>query len=90
METELFARKCSCCGDGMNSGYVVDGGREYYCSEECLKQNYTMEEWLLMTSYDNEEEYGMYHYSYNYWTEWEDEDDYEYELINGKLIERDI
>ena len=39
------------------------------------------------TETDNEilEEY--YQSDYYYWTEWEDEEEYQYKEINGKLIE---
>lgn len=83
METKLFARQCSCCGNGMNHGYVVNGGEEYYCSDKCLESNYTHEEWEEMSMEDDDSLFSVD----NYWTEWEDEDDYEYQLINGKLIE---
>ena len=86
METKLFARQCSCRDKGMNNGYVVNGGEEYYCSSQCLESNYTAFEWEEMSREDDYSSFGMD----NYWTEWEDEDDYEYELINGKLIEREI
>ena len=27
-----YARICDKCGNGMNEGYVVEGGQEYYCT----------------------------------------------------------
>lgn len=29
------SRTCSVCGVAMWKGYVLDGGREYYCSDDC-------------------------------------------------------
>lgn len=62
-----YARKCSKCGKLMNSGFVVGGGDEYYCSEKCLYKEITPEEWDELY-----EECG----DQNYWTEWEDEQDF--------------
>jgi hypothetical protein len=61
----------------MNEGYVLYGGNEYYCSEECLRTEYNEEEWISIYS-ENED---------SYYTEWEDEDDYQYVEVNGKIIE---
>ena len=72
-----FARKCDICGCGMNEGYVINGGDEYYCSDDHLHKKYTLEEWKEM--YSNNED--------SYWTEWKDESDYQYILINNKLRE---
>jgi hypothetical protein len=75
-------RICSECKKKMNEGYCIDGGSEYYCSDECLHKHYTKEEYLEM--YDDG-------YGDSYWTEWEDEEDeeradliYEYEIKIAK------
>lgn len=60
METKYFARKCDNCGKGMNEGYLADD--EYYCSEPCLRTQYTEAEWLEL--YDDGES------DYFYWTDW--------------------
>jgi hypothetical protein len=73
-----FARQCDKCKQGMNEGYVINGGDEYYCDDKCLHQEYTPEEWYEMSNGDDDD---------SYWTEWEDDDDYQYELINGILTE---
>lgn len=70
-----FARKCTKCGKGMNEGYVVNDGDEYFCSDECLYTEYTPVEYDAMCDDDDA-----------YWTEWCD-DDMQYELINGALVE---
>ena len=35
----------------MGWGYCVECGNEYYCSDDCLHQKYSEEEWIEM--YDN-------------------------------------
>jgi hypothetical protein len=77
-----YSRKCDKCGCGMNEGYVVYNGEEHYCSEECLNKVYTAEQWTKM--YEESEEEGG---SDNYWTEWYQDDDFEYVLFNNQLIE---
>lgn len=78
METTKYARCCDECGAGMNEGYCIDSGSEYYCSEECLHKHYTAGEWNDMYR-DGDGD--------SYFTSWDDEDDYQYEMINGELIE---
>lgn len=71
-----FARKCSCCGKGMNTGYVINDGEAYYCEDACFKKEYK--------DYDIEDlELGD---SENYWTEWEIDTDIEYIQVNKELI----
>jgi len=63
-----YARKCSECGKGMNEGYVIDGGSEYYCSDPCLHKHMTDAEFEDACD-DGEGD--------TYWTEWEDESEWE-------------
>lgn len=78
-ENTKFARKCDECGCGMNDGFVVDGGCEYYCSEECLHEHYTEAEWEDMYNEGDGD---------SYWTDWmDDQSDWEYIVKNGKLVE---
>jgi len=82
-----YARKCDITNEGMNEGYVVND-TIYISSKEnvlqYLRKNFTdyypisNDDELLVMAYDDE----IY-----YWTEWNDEDDYQFEVINGKLIE---
>lgn len=58
-------RTCTHCSKSMTKGYCIDNGCEYYCSDECLHEHYTEEEYLDM--YDNGE-------GDSYWTEWERDD----------------
>ena len=74
----LFARKCSKCGCGMNEGYVVRDGDEYFCSDDCMHKIYSPKEWDEMDSDES------------YYTEWECEKDYEYKMVKGKLLEIDL
>lgn len=76
---DKYARKCDCCGKGMNEGYVIGGGCEYYCTPECLFKVVEDEVWqeISLNSEDN------------YWTEWQDESDFEYQIINDQLQEID-
>ena len=61
-EEDYSFRICSNCGKKMTSGYVIDNGHKYYCSDTCLKTFCTQEEFIEM--YDNGN-------SDTYWTEWE-------------------
>tara|TARA_R110000822_G_scaffold14551_3_gene51064 strand:+ start:1249 stop:1719 length:471 start_codon:yes stop_codon:yes gene_type:complete len=74
-----YARICDKCCNGMNEGYIVGGGDEYYCSAECLHQVYTPKQWQDM--YDESEENGG---NDHYWTEWEGESCYI--LFDNQLI----
>ena len=62
LENEENKRTCSECNKEMYSGYVIENGMEYYCSDECLHKNYTEEEFEEL--YDNGN-------GDSYWTEWE-------------------
>ena len=75
-----YSRKCTHCNSGMNNGYVINDGEEYYCNDKCLHSKYSIKEWEEMSS-DKVNSNSME----NYWTEWED--DYEYEIINKVLIQ---
>jgi hypothetical protein len=74
-----YARICDKCGNGMNEGYVINGGEEYYCTPKCLHEVYTPKEWQDMYEADDNGN------SDNYWTEWEDESTYV--LFNNQLIQ---
>jgi len=43
-----YVRICTHCGKPMGWGYCIGDGCEYYCSEECLTQHYSDEEWQEM------------------------------------------
>lgn len=54
---EHGARICSECGEPMKQGYCIDGGSEYYCSDDCLHKHYTPEEREEMYDDGNSESY---------------------------------
>ena len=73
MAYKKYARECDECGKGMNEGYCFDGGRAYYCSDECLHKHFTPEEWEELCSDDDD----ALEPSDSYWTTWdEDPDEY--------------
>lgn len=63
-------RICSHCQKEMSEGYCIEGGLDYYCSDDCLEQHMSRDEFNEL--YDNEE-------GDSYWTEWEDEEEMEYD-----------
>ena len=75
-----YARKCTCCGKGMNEGFFAD--YEYFCNEDCLYTEYTPVVWEKLASDGVEDEEGNDCY---YWTEW-DTNNCEYVLFNNQLI----
>jgi len=79
-EGQKFARKCSVSGEGMNWGYVVNDGEEYYKDAQALYTKYSPAEWDEMYEEGN---------SNSYYTNWEDQDDYQYIVKNGRLVEID-
>lgn len=75
----MSKRTCSHCGKEMSEGFVIDNGMEYYCSEECLHQHYTHEEYMEL--YDDGE-------GDTYWTQWEeDEDDDDEYTVNTDICD---
>lgn len=78
-EPILWARKCSVTGEGMNEGWVVLDGEEYFKNESDAIA------WANDNGYDSLED--AYKSEAMYWTAWEDESDYEYQEVNGELIE---
>lgn len=74
-----YARQCTKTLEGMNEGWVVGDGEEYYKYEadilaRCKEAGYDS----LDEAYDDE---------FMYWTEWEDEFDYQYAEVDGVLTE---
>ncbi len=68
MAYKKYAQECNACGKGMNEGYCIEGGMEYYCSDACLHTEITHEEYMeLYADSDGD----------SYWTTWyEDPDEY--------------
>lgn len=75
--TEKLTNKkiCSECKKELKSGFVIDDGDEYYCSEECLHKHYTPEEYEKMVK-NSKTEFTSDDYDYSvgqaYWTEFEE------------------
>ena len=79
---DKYARCCTCCGKGMNEGYFAD--YEYFCSDSCLHTEYSAVYWEVLCKESDDNGDNEY-----YWTQWEDESDYQYQIIDGKLEEMD-
>lgn len=74
-----WARKCSVTGEGMDSGHFSDTWDMYF------KYDKDAEREAKKRGYNNIKE--AYKDDVIYWTEWEDEDDFCYQIINGILTE---
>ena len=93
----LYARKCDITGEGMNEGYCIQDGLMYIKYEKDMIKHIREVEKEGNLEYDKDISEGRltddfllndyYNSEYYYWTEWECEDDLQYEEINGKLIE---
>jgi hypothetical protein len=78
-EGKKYARQCSITGEGMNEGWVFGDGEEYV--------KYEQDAVNLLKEYWYESLEDAYKNNAVYWTSWEDEDDYQYQMINGQLEE---
>ena len=70
---DFYCRTCDECKKGMNEGYCIGGGQEYYCTDECLHKKYTPDE--LKNIYDDTNK--DFECNGNYWTEWDIDEEYE-------------
>ena len=83
---DIQVRVCDECGKIMTAGYCIGGGDEYYCSDDCLRKNYTDEEYKALCAeldpndeddleklrnMTDEEFHDMAGGSDTYYTEWE-------------------
>lgn len=59
LENNRPCRRCCVCGNLMNKGYVCDAFY-CYCSDECLHEDFTPEEWLKECDNNGD----------SYYTEW--------------------
>ena len=57
-------RQCVKCGNEMFEGFIFDGSATY-CSDECLSDVATLEEWNKLHKDEPD---------YFYWTAWDDDD----------------
>jgi len=69
----IYARQCSHCGEGLDAGYVINGGEEYYCSRDCLETTYSLSE--IDDIFRQEDENGDPIDNDSYWTEWDVDDE---------------
>jgi hypothetical protein len=89
IEGKTYARKCDATGKGINKGYCFGDGEMYFKYEKDLIKylrsqgdetfNDASDEFILNESYQLDE---------YYWTEW-DEDDHQYIVKNGELVDID-
>ena len=88
-----YARKCSITGEGMNEGFVYCDGDMYFAHKQDLivklRDAYSKEISKDFVSELSDDDLLDLSYEDNthYYTEWEDEDDYQYEMIDGELVE---
>ena len=86
----LYARQCDITKEGMNEGYCIEDGLMYIKYEKDMIKHLRELDELSAKGLSNKELLDIYYDNeYYYWTEWECEDDLQYEEINGKLIEID-
>ena len=52
-------RECSVCHEPMQTGYCIDDGEEYFCSDDCLHSCYSAKEYEELCEQDR-----------GYWTDW--------------------
>lgn len=74
-----FARQCTITGKGMNEGWVFGDGQDYAKHESGAIQ--------LAKQYGYASLEDAYEDDGGYWTSWEDEDDFQYQMIDGTLID---
>ena len=59
-----WKRACERCNLLLIEGYCIESGMAYYCSDKCLNEHFSKEEWKCM--YDDGK-------GDSYWTSWVDE-----------------
>jgi len=83
-----YARQCSITAEGMNEGWCWYDGTFYskYESDTIdeLRRDFPEKNDLAD---DDLMEWAVYEMEFLYYTEWEDESEHQYEMINHKLIE---
>ena len=80
---QLYAKKCSVTGKGMNAGYCYMNGEKYFINEKDLiaeirsrgdeEFNKVSDDYILKEAYDT----GEYYYSE--WEELDDDENYDYD-----------
>ena len=81
-DCETAARKCDCCGNGMNEGYVyADDG---YMCEACADKG-ELDRIVKEAGYENRDE--AYDDDFHFFTDWDGDFDFDYVQVGGELIE---
>lgn len=78
----LYARLDSNSGKGMNEGWLVGDGEAYYIKEKDAIDHAIEAGYATLDEAVEDE--------YIYWSEWEDEEEYEYLEFNGNMYEIEI
>ena len=87
-ERILYARQCDVTEEGMNEGYCIEDGLMYIkYKKDMIKHLRGVENVVVHELTDDNLMSAYYEADYYYWTEWECEDDLQYEEVNGELIE---
>ena len=94
-----YARKCNVTGNGMNEGFCIKNGEMYIKYEKDLIKHLRDVEKKANLEYDKDISEGRltddfllsdyYECGYYFWTEWECDDDIQYQEVNGVLTEID-
>tara|TARA_R110002096_G_C14077180_1_gene676152 strand:+ start:56 stop:346 length:291 start_codon:yes stop_codon:yes gene_type:complete len=94
-----YARKCDVTGNGMNEGFCIKNGEMYIKYEKDLIKHLRDVEKKANLEYDKDISEGRltddfllsdyYECGYYFWTEWECDDDIQYQEVNGVLTEID-
>ena len=81
-----YARICSVTGKGINQGYVTED-LSYFKYKKDLTAHLREFDRELSENYPNNEDFlnECYENEFYYYTEWEE--DYEWQEINGRLVE---
>ena len=80
-----YARQCSVTGEGMNEGWLQGDGERYFKYEKDVIE--WLKGWYGSDLNDDELLENAVEEDILFWTEWECPEDFQYEEINGKLIE---
>lgn len=74
-----YARQCSVTGKGMNAGYCICDGEAYASTQDALLIQLIAIESIGESEIVSEYLERCFEDELYYYTEWEDEDDYQYE-----------
>ena len=54
-------RRCSICGKLFHEGYCYSHGAAYYCSDDCLRHDFTLEHWKKECREDDQTYYAEWY-----------------------------